>query len=60
MFSCCLLCYDKYIKEDGEIDQKRIKMAAKVESRGNKKLAERMLENPCLCECHKDGVACMH
>jgi hypothetical protein len=60
MFPCCQLCYDKYIKADGEIDQKRIKLAAKVESRGDKKRAEKLLEDPCRCECHQDGVACMH
>lgn len=64
MFPCCTLCYEKYIKPDGEIDQSRIKKAAKAAARtiaaGDKSFAEKILEEPCRCDCHKDGETVMH
>ena len=60
MFPCCQLSGFKYIKEDLEIDQARIKKAAKLVSDGDKKSAEKILEEPCRCECHVDGIDCMH
>ena len=60
MFPCCQLCYAQYIKTDGEIDQKRVKAAAKVAAEGDKKRAEKILEDPCRCLCHHDGHQVMH
>jgi hypothetical protein len=60
MIDCCQLCYAKYIKTDGEIDQKRIKAAAKVQAKGDKKVAEAILKEPCRCECHHDGINVIH
>lgn len=60
MFPCCALCYEKYICENGEIDKKRLENAAKEAARGDKKEIEAILDKPCRCACHKDGMQVMH
>lgn len=58
MFPCCVLCYDKYINEDGTIDR-AVWMTIVLERR------RRGRETPdpedlCRCDCHKKGMDILH
>ena len=55
MQSCCNFTYEKYIDKDGKIDDERLKALMK-ERYGE----VRLYEKTCECECHKDGVNCLH
>lgn len=52
---CCKLCYLKYIDNDGSLDKDRLIKCCK--KRG---ITLGDLPFICKCDCHKDGINCVH
>jgi hypothetical protein len=55
MMSCCQLCYEKYINEDGTIDTAALKVAMSKHY-----LKDSDMIYACHCMCHVKGSMVMH
>ena len=63
VMDCCELCYKKYITKEGDIVLDRIAdhlFDSMKEGYSTMESAKEFMNNPCTCECHKDGKDIMH
>jgi hypothetical protein len=61
MFSCCDLCYAKYINEDGTIDPAGIEeYQEKLVAAGYDRVEVTDHDKLCRCGCHEKGKVVLH
>lgn len=64
MMSCCSLCYEEYLREDGSVDEEALARAR--DKRREREIArglpltEESGEPRCRCECHVIGRCVLH
>lgn len=60
MFECCILCYEKYLNDKGEIIPDKLEKAIKQYEEWSKEKVDRDVFQVCTCDCHKENSVILH